>query len=85
MEIFRILNIEYQYLKLKNDIQSRVRNDIDQQQREYFLHQEIKAIQEELGDFSYEKEFNELRLKGKKNGLKKLKNILKKNYVNYNV
>lgn len=66
MEIFRILNIEYQYLKLKNDIQSRVRNDIDQQQREYFLHQEIKAIQEELGDFSYEKEFNELRLKGKK-------------------
>ncbi|WGH27262.1 MAG: endopeptidase La [Candidatus Bostrichicola ureolyticus] len=66
METFRFLNIEYQHLKLKNDIQSRVRNDLDQQQREYFLHQQIKAIQEELGDISYEKEFDEIRIKGKK-------------------
>ncbi|WP_185864794.1 endopeptidase La [Blattabacterium cuenoti] len=63
MEELRFLNKEHQQIQLKNDIQSRVRNDMDQQQREYFLHQQIKAIQEELGDISYEKEFEEMRIK----------------------
>ncbi|WP_185872539.1 endopeptidase La [Blattabacterium cuenoti] len=63
METLRFLNVEHQQLKLKNDIQSRVRSDMDQQQREYFLHQQIKAIQEELGDISYEKEIDEMRAK----------------------
>ena len=43
------MNVELQRLSLKNDIQSRVRSDLDQQQREYFLHQQLKTIQEELG------------------------------------
>ncbi|WP_185854566.1 endopeptidase La [Blattabacterium cuenoti] len=63
METLRFLNVEHQQIKLKNDIQSRVRSDMDQQQREYFLHQQIKAIQEELGDISYEKEIDEMRAK----------------------
>src|SRR5436190_1164881 len=63
IETFRFLNIEYEKIKLKNDIQYRVRYDIDQQQKEYFLNQQIKAIQEELGDFSYEKEVEVLRIK----------------------
>ncbi|XOD67012.1 MAG: endopeptidase La [Flavobacteriales bacterium Tduv] len=63
MDTFRLLSIEHQQIRLKNDIQSRVRSDMDQQQREYFLHQQIKAIQEELGDISYEKEVDELRVR----------------------
>lgn len=66
MDTLRFLNIEHQQIRLKNDIQSRVRSDMDQQQREYFLHQQIKAIQEELGDISYEKEVDELKSKGNK-------------------
>src|SRR6266576_772720 len=46
MEAFRFLTIEYQQIRLKNDIQYRVRNNIDQQQRELFLQQQIKVIQE---------------------------------------
>ena len=45
----KYMNMELQKLELKNDIQSKVRNDMDQQQREYFLHQQMKTIQEELG------------------------------------
>ena len=48
------MNVEYQKLELKNDIQSRVRTDLDQQQREYYLHQQMKTIQEELGGVSFE-------------------------------
>lgn len=66
MDTFRLLNIEHQQVRLKNDIQSRVRSDMDQQQKEYFLHQQIKAIQEELGDISYEKEVDELKIRGNK-------------------
>ena len=43
------MDLEYQKLALKNDIQSKVRHDLDQQQREYYLHQQLKTIQEELG------------------------------------
>ena len=57
------MNVEYQKLELKNDIQSRVRNDLDQQQREYYLHQQMKTIQEELGGVSYEEEIDEMRLR----------------------
>ena len=59
------MNVEYQKLELKNDIQSRVRNDLDQQQREYYLHQQMKTIQEELGGVSYEEEVEEMRLRAK--------------------
>ena len=52
----KYMNEEYQKLALKNDIQSRVRSEIDSQQREYYLHQQLKTIQEELGGVSYEEE-----------------------------
>ncbi len=62
----KYMNTELQKLELKNDIQSKVRNDMDQQQREYFLHQQMKTIQEELGGISYEEEVDEMRVKAKK-------------------
>ena len=61
----KYMNLEYQKLELKNDIQSRVRNDLDQQQREYYLHQQMKTIQEELGGVSYEEEVEEMRMRAK--------------------
>lgn len=62
----KYMNIEFQKLELKNDIQSKVRNDMDQQQREYFLHQQMKTIQEELGGVSYDEEIEEMRARSKK-------------------
>ncbi|MGB0443430.1 MAG: endopeptidase La [Flavobacteriaceae bacterium] len=59
------MNIEYQKLSLKNDIQTKVRHDLDQQQREYFLHQQMKTIQEELGGVSYDEEVQEMRGRAK--------------------
>ena len=61
----KYMNQEYQKLALKNDIQSRVRSEIDSQQREYYLHQQMKTIQEELGGVSYEEEVEEMRNKAK--------------------
>jgi len=60
------MNKELQHLELKNDIQSKVRSDMDQQQREYYLHQQLKTIQEELGGVSYDEELEELKNRGKK-------------------
>ncbi|MDA0779513.1 MAG: endopeptidase La [Bacteroidetes bacterium] len=59
------MNVEYQKLSLKNDIQTKVRHDLDQQQREYFLHQQMKTIQEELGGVSYDEEVQEMRDRAK--------------------
>jgi len=61
----KYMNLEFQKLELKNDIQSKVRSDMDQQQREYFLHQQMKTIQEELGGVSYEEEVDEMKVKAK--------------------
>jgi len=60
------LTNELQLLELKNDIQSKVRTDLDKQQRDYFLHQQMRQIQEELGDNPGQQEVEELRKKGKK-------------------
>lgn len=65
LETLRFMNVELQKLELKNDIQSKVRFDLDQQQREYFLHQQMKTIQEELGGVSQEQEMDEMRQKAK--------------------
>ena len=62
----KFMNLEYQKLELKNDIQNKVHSDMNKQQREYFLHQQIKTIQEELGGVSHDDEIEEMRLKGKK-------------------
>ncbi len=58
------LTKELQMLELKNQIQSKVKVDLDRQQREYFLHQQIRAIQEELGQDSPEREIEALRARG---------------------
>lgn len=65
LETLRYMNIEHQKMELKNDIQSKVRFDLDQQQREYFLHQQMKTIQEELGGVSHDQEIDEMRIKAK--------------------
>lgn len=49
MMVLEHLTLEVQMLEMKNEIQSKVRRDIDKQQREYFLHQQMRTIQDELG------------------------------------
>ncbi|WP_372756537.1 endopeptidase La [Mariniflexile sp.] len=63
LSTLKFMNVEYQKLELKNDIQSKVQMDMSQQQREYFLHQQIKTIQEELGGVSHDEEVEEMRLR----------------------
>ena len=65
LETLKFMNVEFQKLELKNDIQSKVQSDLNQQQREYFLHQQMKTIQEELGGVSYEEEVEEMKAKAK--------------------
>ncbi len=55
------LSKEVQMLELKKDIQSKVKSELDQQQREYLLHQQMKTIQNELGGNPLEKEIAEMR------------------------
>lgn len=57
----KYMNVEFQKLELKNDIQSKVQMDMSQQQREYFLHQQIKTIQEELGGVNHDEEIEEMK------------------------
>ncbi|OEK08373.1 endopeptidase La [Flavivirga aquatica] len=59
----KYMNVEFQKLELKNDIQSKVQMDMSQQQREYFLHQQMKTIQEELGGVSHDEEIEEMKAK----------------------
>ena len=61
--LIQILNREVRLADIKQAIQMRTREDIDRQQRDYFLHQQIKNIQEELGD-GQDNDIDELRAKG---------------------
>ncbi|RSK38221.1 endopeptidase La [Mangrovimonas spongiae] len=65
LETLKYMNIEFQKLELKNDIQLKVQNDMSQQQREYFLHQQMKTIQEELGGVSHDQELEEMKERAK--------------------
>lgn len=65
LQTLKYLNIELQKLELRNDIQSKVQSDMSQQQREYFLHQQMKTIQEELGGVSHDQEIEEMKEKAK--------------------
>ena len=77
--ILKYLNIDLQRLTLRNEVQSKTRIDIDQQQREYFLHQQMRTIQEELGGVSYEQEMEELKKKAKtKKWDEKIKELFEK-------
>ncbi len=66
MALLEYLSREVQMLELKLDIQTKTKLDLDQQQREYFLHQQMKTIQDELGGNSMDQEVEELRKRGKK-------------------
>ncbi|MBJ2172846.1 endopeptidase La [Aureibaculum sp. A20] len=66
LETLKKMDAELQHLELKNVIHSKVREDMDQQQREYYLHQQMKTIQEELGGASYDEELEEMRQTAKK-------------------
>nr|MBA3970877.1 LON peptidase substrate-binding domain-containing protein [Bacteroidota bacterium] len=57
------LTKELQMLELKNQIQSKVKVDLDKQQRDYFLHQQMKTIQEELGENNFTQDIQEMKLR----------------------
>jgi ATP-dependent Lon protease len=79
IKLLEYLSKESQMLELKNDIQSKVKTDIDQQQREYLLHQQMKTIQDELGGNPLEQEIVELKEKGsKKKWSKEVKDVFEK-------
>ena len=65
LQTLKYMNLEYQKLELKNDIQNKVQSDMSQQQREYFLHQQMKTIQEELGGVSSGQEIEDMRARAK--------------------
>ena len=65
-EVLTLLTKELQKTELKNKIQSKVKVDLDQQQREYFLNQQLKTIQEELGGGAHDKEIEEFRKRASK-------------------
>ncbi len=62
-KVLGLLTKELQMLDLKNQIQSKVKIDLDKQQRDYFLNQQLKTIQEELGGPPNETEIKELLIK----------------------
>ena len=66
IETLKQMNIEFKKLEIKNDIQSKVQTDLSQQQREFFLHQQMKTIQEELGGVSHDSEIDEMKKRSKK-------------------
>lgn len=65
-KVLQHLNNEVQMLDLKNKIQSKTRNDIEKQQRDYFLSQQLKAIQEEMGQESPHKELEGMKARAAK-------------------
>ncbi len=55
------LTMEAQVLEMRNEIQNKVKRDLDRQQREYFLHQQMRTIQDELGDNPQDQDITEFR------------------------
>lgn len=64
-KVLEQLNHEYKMVELKNHIQNKVKSEIDQQQREYFLQQQLKTIQDELGQDTPDKEIEDLKERAK--------------------
>ncbi|MFY7917684.1 MAG: endopeptidase La [Chryseotalea sp.] len=62
--LLQYMSREVQMLEIKNEIQKKVHTDIDQQQRDYYLRQQIRVLQDELGHDGPEKEIETLRKKG---------------------
>ena len=65
LKLLKLLNTQIDILKIKNDIQQKVHIEINQQQREYYLNNQLKTIQEELGIANTANEIKELREKAK--------------------
>lgn len=66
LKLLEFLNKDLQMLELRNQITDKTKQDIDKQQREYFLNQQMKTIQEELGGNNFEQEITELKERAKK-------------------
>jgi len=64
--ILNYVNHELQLLEVKNQIESKVRGDLERQQRDFFLNQQLKTIQEELGDNPQKSELLEIEARSKK-------------------
>ncbi len=60
MMVLEHLTLEVQMLEMRNEIQTKVRKDMDKQQREYFLHQQMRTIQDELGDNPQQQDVSEM-------------------------
>ncbi len=65
-ELLKLLNNEMQMVDLKQQIQSKVKTDLDKQQREYLLNQQLRTIQEELGGTPNEQDVKDLKAKAAK-------------------
>ena len=67
-QVLKHLDAQLQLVELRSKIENKVRTDIEKQQRDYFLNQQLKTIQEELGESPQQTEINELgkRAKSKK-------------------
>ena len=65
MKLLELLNKQIDILKIKDDIQKKVKSEMDQQQREYYLNNQLKTIQEELGINSEEEDVAEFRKRAK--------------------
>ncbi|MBQ4200778.1 MAG: endopeptidase La [Bacteroidales bacterium] len=64
MKLLSILDVQLQLMKLKQDINQKVKSEIDQQQREYYLNSQLKTIQEELG-MDEQEDFDKFRERAK--------------------
>lgn len=79
--VLKHLVAEMQLLELKNQIQNKVKVDIDKQQRDYFLNQQLKTIQEELGQNPNEQEIKDIKEKAeKKKWSKEIKAVFDKEF-----
>jgi ATP-dependent Lon protease len=65
-KVLEHLTVEMQMLEMRNEIQMKVRRDMEKQQREYFLHQQMRTIQDELGDNPQESDVRELKERAQK-------------------
>ena len=66
MMVLEHLTLEVQMLEMRNEIQNKVKKDLDRQQREYFLHQQMRTIQDELGDNPQIQDVREMEDRAKK-------------------
>jgi ATP-dependent Lon protease len=66
MMVLEHLTLEAQMLEMRNEIQNKVKKDLDRQQREYFLHQQMRTIQDELGDNPQVQDVRDMEERAKK-------------------